>query len=161
LIGRRRPKARRCDHGAGRRGRSWSSNDHKEPSLAIAGARPPASERSHVGLHPGLVDEDETPAIDPILIGLPAGRLRATSGLVCSAATTVFLKLSPRDGRTPDRPIIDLHAARQAPRQSRSVKEADDTRAAASRRERPTKHAACGRQSAADTLRSRAGVRPF
>jgi len=44
--------------------------NHRSQSLA---ARPPASERRHVGLHPGLVDEDETPAIDPILIGLPAG----------------------------------------------------------------------------------------
>ena len=44
--------------------------DHRSQSLA---ARAPAAQRRHVGLHPGLVDEDEAPAIDAVLIGLPAG----------------------------------------------------------------------------------------
>jgi hypothetical protein len=34
-------------------------------------ARPPATQRRHIGLGPGLVDEDEAGGIDPILVGLP------------------------------------------------------------------------------------------
>jgi hypothetical protein len=37
----------------------------------------PAAQRSHVGLRPGLVDEDQTPGINPALILLP---LLAPSG---------------------------------------------------------------------------------
>jgi hypothetical protein len=33
--------------------------------------RAPAAQRRHIGLGPGLVDEDETGGIDPILVGLP------------------------------------------------------------------------------------------
>lgn len=33
--------------------------------------RPPAPERGHVGLHPGLIDEDEPPGIDPPLMPPP------------------------------------------------------------------------------------------
>jgi hypothetical protein len=34
-------------------------------------ARAPATQRRHIGLGPGLVDEDEAGGIDPILVGLP------------------------------------------------------------------------------------------
>ena len=37
----------------------------------LAAARRPASDRGHVGLGPGLVDEDEAPGIKPVLILLP------------------------------------------------------------------------------------------
>ena len=35
-------------------------------------ARPPAAQRGHVGLGPGLVDEDQAPGIDARLAGLPS-----------------------------------------------------------------------------------------
>ena len=34
-------------------------------------ARAPAAQRRHIGLGPGLIDEDEASGIDPILISLP------------------------------------------------------------------------------------------
>jgi hypothetical protein len=35
-------------------------------------AQTPSAQRRHIGLGPGLIDEDEPPRIDPPLIGLPA-----------------------------------------------------------------------------------------
>ena len=45
----------------------------------------------HVGLGPGLVDEDQTGRIDR-LVPLPPARRRATSGRSCSVANTVFFE---------------------------------------------------------------------
>ena len=36
---------------------------------------PPSAQRRHVGLDPGLVDEDQPAWVDPALVGLPAGAL--------------------------------------------------------------------------------------
>jgi len=44
-------------------------------------ARAPAAGAGHVGFHPGLIDEDQTSGINPVLMGLPArpepGQLRS------------------------------------------------------------------------------------
>ena len=59
-------------------------------------ARPPAPQRSHVGLGPGLVDEDQASRIDAALIGppllAPAGYVRAVA---FAGDQRLFLKLSP------------------------------------------------------------------
>jgi hypothetical protein len=34
--------------------------------------RPPAAERRHVGLDPGLIDKDQARSLDPALMGFPA-----------------------------------------------------------------------------------------
>jgi hypothetical protein len=45
-------------------------------------ARPPASQRRHVGLDPGLVDKDQARSVDPALMGLPARPLTRDIGTV-------------------------------------------------------------------------------
>src|SRR5215208_5561404 len=53
------------EEGHGRPASMWHLGHE---ALAIAA---PSAQRRHVGLGPGLVDEDETAWIDPILVGLP------------------------------------------------------------------------------------------
>ena len=60
--------------------------------LEALAAWPPAAQRGHVGLDPGLVDEHEPLGIDATLIRFPALRRRAMSGRVRSAATAVFFE---------------------------------------------------------------------
>lgn len=45
-------------------------------------ARPPAPERGHIGLGPGLVDEDEPPRVDRRLPGAPSGAAARDVGAV-------------------------------------------------------------------------------
>ena len=65
--------AERCDEGH-RSPMAMRDMGDKTPA-----AFAPAPERSHVGLHPGLVDEHQAGDADPALVGLPA---RPSSGHV-------------------------------------------------------------------------------
>jgi hypothetical protein len=59
-----------------------------EAAQALAFRSPPA-QRRHVGLDPGLVDEDEAPRIEAILPGSPAP----------TSASDVFASLLKREQR--------------------------------------------------------------
>jgi hypothetical protein len=58
-------------------------------------ARSPAPERPHVGLGPGLVEEDEPPGINAGLPRLSAHALARDIGAVLLAGEHRFLKLRP------------------------------------------------------------------
>src|SRR6187200_1552741 len=75
-------------------------------------SRSPAASRSHVGLDPGLVDEDQPPRVEAACQDLQRCRRRAMSERACSRANSVFFEpqsLAPQE--QPDRVVRDLHPA--------------------------------------------------
>jgi hypothetical protein len=83
---------------------------HLGNETAAAGTAPvPAG---HVGLGPGLVDEDQALGIKPALMLLQRERRRATSGRSCSLACRLFFERDPLAGEErPHRAVTHHHAA--------------------------------------------------
>jgi len=57
--------------------RQWPCGGEASQAFAF---RPPAAQWRHVGLDPGLVDEDQSPRIEPRLPGSPAAALARDIG---------------------------------------------------------------------------------
>jgi hypothetical protein len=58
--------------------------------------RRPAAKPGHVGLGPGLVDEDQTPGIDQPLIGAPARAMAAdVRAILLARDEGLFLNVTP------------------------------------------------------------------
>ena len=84
--------------------------------------RRPAAQAGHVGLRPGLVDEDQSPGIDEALIGSPSSAVAAYVGAILLARDEgLFLSVTPI--RRKKRLIIEVSAltSRSDKRRSQSA----------------------------------------
>jgi len=84
--------------------------------------RRPAAQAGHVGLRPGLVDEDQSPGIDEALIGSPSSAVAAYVGAILLARDQgLFLSVTPI--RRKKRLIIEVSAltSRSDKRRSQSA----------------------------------------
>jgi hypothetical protein len=84
--------------------------------------RRPAAQAGHVGLRPGLVDEDQSPGIDKALIGPPSFAVAAdVRAILLAREKRLFLNVTPI--RRKKRLIIEVSALtpRSAKRRSQSA----------------------------------------
>ena len=103
---------RRSGYGVVQPGRSWSSSVRAELGLEPQVTRCPSPQRRHVGLGPGLVDEDQTLRLDAVLILAPLRPPVRDVGAIAFAGHHGFFEAQPLGvNEVPDRPIIDLEAA--------------------------------------------------
>ena len=106
--------------GEERRGLPLALRDLVDEALSL---RRPAAQPCHVGLCPGLIDEDETPGIDEPLIGAPARTVAAdVPAILLARDEGLFLNVTPILRKK--RLIIEVSALtpRSAERRSQSLK---------------------------------------
>lgn len=81
----------------------------RNPGLQSLAARRPAPDRRHVGLRPGLVDEDQPSRIDAALILLPLSPPARDIRAALLAWQNGFLEAQPLGvDEVPGRPVVDL-----------------------------------------------------
>ena len=105
--------------GEERRGLPAAMRDLVDEALSL---RRPAAKAGHVGLRPGLVDEDQAPGIDEPLIGSPARAMAAyVRAILLARDEGLFLNVTPI--RRKKRLIIEVSALtpRSAERRSQSA----------------------------------------
>ena len=82
-----------AQRGEERRGLPLAVRDLVDEALSL---RRPAAKPGHVGLRPGLVDEDQTPGIDKPLIGAPARAMAAyVRAIPLARDEGLFLNVTP------------------------------------------------------------------